>query len=82
MFSSNTTHSGLVNYIEDVFSTYLYTGTGASQTGAFDVSTGFHQSAPDLQAMVYQCARANFDVLQAGVKHATGLGKIPQHNPA
>ena len=32
MFSSNTTHSGLVNYIEDVFSTYLYTGTGATQT--------------------------------------------------
>jgi hypothetical protein len=32
MFSSNTAHSGLANYVEDVFSTYLYTGTGASQT--------------------------------------------------
>jgi len=33
MFSSNATQvSSAANYIEDVFSTYLYTGTGASQT--------------------------------------------------
>jgi hypothetical protein len=34
MFSSNTAQvsSGVANYIEDVFSTYLHTGTGASQT--------------------------------------------------
>jgi hypothetical protein len=34
MFSSNTTQvgiSGTANYIEDVFSTYIYTGTGATQ---------------------------------------------------
>jgi len=33
MLSSNTSAAnGAANYIEDVFSTYLYTGTGASQT--------------------------------------------------
>jgi hypothetical protein len=33
MFSSNTSSAaGDANFVEDVFSTYLYTGTGASQT--------------------------------------------------
>jgi hypothetical protein len=32
MFSSNTSSAAVPNYIEDVFSTWLYTGTGATQT--------------------------------------------------
>ena len=32
MFSSNATQVSSVNYIEDVFSTYLYTGNGSTQT--------------------------------------------------
>jgi len=42
MFSSNQTNAAVVsNYIEDVFSTYLYTGTGASLTitNNIDLST-------------------------------------------
>jgi hypothetical protein len=42
MFSANTTQvSSAVNYIEDVFSTYLYTGNGTSQTitNGIDLST-------------------------------------------
>ena len=32
MFSSNTSAATAANYIEDVFSTYLYTGNGSTQT--------------------------------------------------
>ena len=42
MFSSNSSQvSSAVSYIEDVFSTYLYTGTGATQTitNGIDLST-------------------------------------------
>jgi hypothetical protein len=41
MFSSNTSQvsSSAANYIEDVFSTYLYTGTGSSQTITNNINT-------------------------------------------
>jgi len=43
MFSANTSQvaAGAVNYIEDVFSTYLYTGNGSTQTitNGIDLST-------------------------------------------
>ena len=42
MFSSNATQvSSAANYIEDVFNTYLYTGTGATQT----ITNGINLSA-------------------------------------
>ena len=44
MFSSNQSNAAAaaaVNYIEDMFSTYLYTGTGAAQTitNGIDISS-------------------------------------------
>lgn len=41
MFSSNTSQvaSSSANYVEDVFATYLYTGTGASQTITNNIDT-------------------------------------------
>jgi hypothetical protein len=39
MFAASKTASGVANYIEDVFSTYLYTGTGSSQTITNNIDT-------------------------------------------
>ena len=41
MFSSKDSQSDTVNYVEDVFSTYLYTGNGSTQTitNGIDLST-------------------------------------------
>jgi hypothetical protein len=40
MFSSNTSQvSSAANFVEDVFSTYLYTGTGSSQTITNNIDT-------------------------------------------
>jgi hypothetical protein len=41
MFATNSTHAGEGTFIEDVFSTYLYTGNGSTQTitNGIDLST-------------------------------------------
>jgi hypothetical protein len=90
MFSSqNSQVSNAANYIEDVFSTYLYTGTGASQTitNGIDLSTngglvwqkdrsqgtGYHHILQDTARGATNCLFTNLTNAQSQDSAGTGF---------
>ena len=84
MFSSNATQvaGSTANYIEDVFSTYLYTGNGTSQTitNGIDLSTygGLvwlkNRTTTSTGQMLYDTVRGAYKYIQSDATNAEGNG--------
>lgn len=75
-------YGGPFNYIEDVFSTYLYTGTGASQTITNNIDLSTNGGMVWLKSRTYTYANYIFDTARGATSYLTLNSTDPQYTSA